>query len=52
MQEISQFLTLEGGGGIYLGASDLYERVARAMASDDSELEALRQFFKTGSLSE
>ena len=52
MQEISQFLTPEAGGGIYLGASDLYERVARAMASDDSELEALRQFFKTGSLSE
>ncbi len=50
MQEISQFLTLEAGGEIYLGASQLYERVARAMASDDSELEALRQFFATASL--
>jgi len=46
MQEISQFVTLEAGGEIYLGASQLYERVARAMASDDAELEALRRFFK------
>jgi len=50
MQEISQFVTVEAGGEIYLGASQLYERIARAMASDDSELEALRQFIKAGSL--
>jgi L-threonate 2-dehydrogenase len=47
MQEISQFVTPEAGGEIYVGASQLYERVARAMASDDSELETLRQFFET-----
>lgn len=47
MQEISQFVTLEAGGEIYLGASQLYERIAQAMASDDPELEALRQFFKS-----
>jgi L-threonate 2-dehydrogenase len=46
MQEISQFVTPEAGGEIYVGASQLYERVARAMASD-SELETLRQFFET-----
>jgi L-threonate 2-dehydrogenase len=46
MQEISQFLTPDGGGEIYLGASQIYERVARAMASDEAELEALRKFFE------
>lgn len=52
MQEISQFVTPEAGGEIYLGAAQLYERVARAMASDDSELEALHQLFETTSLSD
>jgi putative dehydrogenase len=45
MQEISQFVTPEAGGEIYSGASQIYERVARAMASDSRELEALRTFF-------
>lgn len=46
MQEISQFVTPDGAGDIYSGASQLYERVARAMASDGAELEALRGFFR------
>jgi putative dehydrogenase len=46
MQEIAQFVTPDAGGEIYLGASQIYERVARAMASDDAELEALRKFFE------
>ena len=46
MQEISQFVTPEAGGEIYTGASQIYDRVARAMASDTPELEALRRFFK------
>ena len=45
MQEISQFVTPEAGGEIYTGASQIYDRVARAMASDAPELEALRRFF-------
>jgi L-threonate 2-dehydrogenase len=45
MQEISQFVTPEAGGDIYAGASQIYDRVARAMASDAAELEALRSFF-------
>ncbi len=46
MQEIAQFVTPEAGGEIYIGASQIYDRVARAMASDTPELEALRRFFK------
>ncbi len=45
MQEISEFVTPEGGADIYLGASQIYDRVARAMAGDDAELEVLRRFF-------
>ena len=48
MQEISQFATPEGAGNLYAGASQIYERVARAMASDAAELEALRSFFAAG----
>src|SRR5262249_33998970 len=32
MQEISQFVTPQGGGEIYAGAARIYDRVARAMA--------------------
>jgi len=46
MQEISKFVMPEAGAGIYGGAADVYERVARAMASDAAELESLRNFFK------
>jgi L-threonate 2-dehydrogenase len=45
MQEISEFVAADGAGEIYSGAAQLYDRVARAMASDAAELEALRSFF-------
>ncbi len=45
MQEICQFVAPDGGGAIYAGAAQMYERVARAMASDAGELAALRNFF-------
>lgn len=46
MQEISQFATSEAGGEIYAGASQLYERIARAMANEGIEPEMLRHFFE------
>jgi len=45
MQEIAQFVTPQHGGEIYAGAAQIYASVARAMASDAHELEALRCFF-------
>jgi len=45
MQEISQVASAESAGGLYLGAADLYERIARSMSSDPSQLQALRDFF-------
>jgi 3-hydroxyisobutyrate dehydrogenase-like beta-hydroxyacid dehydrogenase len=47
MQEIAQFAGPDAAGDIYAGASQIYERVARAMASDGPELKALRRFFRT-----
>ncbi len=46
MQEISQFVTPEAGGEIYTGASQVFDRVARAMADDGVEPELLRHFFE------
>jgi putative dehydrogenase len=45
MQEISQFTAPVGGGDIYAGASEIYERIARAIAEGGPEVDALRAFF-------
>ncbi len=45
MREIALFATPDAAGELYLGAANVYERVARAMADEGPELEALRTFF-------
>ncbi len=45
MQEIAQFVTPDHAGEIYLGASHIYERVARAVTDQGVEPETLRKFF-------
>jgi 3-hydroxyisobutyrate dehydrogenase-like beta-hydroxyacid dehydrogenase len=46
MEEISRFLAADAGAEIYVGASHVYERVARAAATEGAELHTLRELFK------
>ncbi len=45
MQEIANFIAADGAGDIYTGASNVYERIARAISNGGPEINALREFY-------
>lgn len=45
MQEIASFIAADGAGDIYTGASNVYERIARAISVSGPEINSLREFY-------
>ena len=45
MQEIANFIAADGAGDIYTGASNVYERIARAISVSGPEINSLREFY-------